>query len=102
MSGRTTTPTRACTAGRAYAAENRLPSAAVRVRPARSPTAAVRGGAGGRLSWSWHTAPVLPPGAVPRAAGRSVAGHLAGGLRTAAEDRRGDLATRLGQPLVLS
>src|SRR3954469_11112186 len=71
MSGSTTTPTRASSAGAAYAAENRVPSAEVRVSVPRSATSPVRGGAGGRLSWSWHMPTVLPPAPGARAPGPS-------------------------------
>src|SRR3954471_800152 len=92
MSGSTTTPTRASSAGAAYAAENWVPSAEVRVSVPRSATSPLRGGAGGRLSWSWHMASVLPPGSV---------GRLLRGLRYAAEHLRRDLPAGVGQPLVL-
>src|SRR4051812_24741556 len=54
MSGRMTTPTCGGGAGAGEAAENSLPSAAVSVRVPRSATSPEGGGAGGRLSWSWH------------------------------------------------
>src|SRR5215211_5174912 len=88
MSGRITTPTCAGSAGSATAAEKSVPSAAVSVRTPRSPTSPLRGGAGGRLSWSWHTA------------GSAVRGRI-GGARVAAEDLRRDLPPGVGQPLVL-
>src|SRR3954464_8043608 len=114
MSGSTTTPTRGSSAGAAYAAENAVPSAEVSVSVPRSATSPDRGGAGGRLSWSWHMPSVLPPvrpvrapggqpPAVPPgpAPGGSAPGALAGRRGTPAEHPRGHLATRLGQPLVL-
>src|SRR3954451_12916767 len=100
MSGSTTTPTRASSAGAAYAAENSVPSAEVRVSVPRSATSPIRGGAGGRLSWSWHMPTVLPPVRPVRAPG-SAAGDLAGRLGPAAEHPRGHLAARLGEPRVL-
>src|SRR4051794_19273340 len=93
MSGSTTTPTRASSAGAAYAAENAVPSAEVSVSVPRSATSPVRGGAGGRLSWSWHMPSVLPPGSV---------GRLSRGVGVPAEDRGGDLAPGLGQPVLLA
>src|SRR3712207_7737897 len=60
MSGRITTPTRGVSAGIATAAEKSVPSAAVRVSVPRSATSPMRGGAGGRLSGSWHMLLVLP------------------------------------------
>src|SRR3954452_1961495 len=100
MSGSTTTPTRGSSAGAAYAAENAVPSAEVSVSVPRSATSPDRGGAGGRLSWSWHMPKVLPPVRPVRAPG-SAAGDLAGRLGPPAEDPRGHLTARLGQPLVL-
>src|ERR1700709_2122847 len=102
MSGRITTAVRGCSAGAAYAAEKSVPSAAVRVRTPRSATSPERGGAGGRVSWSWHV-PAFYRSAwrsAPRAAG-SVPRGLAGRLRPAAEHLADDLPPRLGQPLVL-
>src|SRR4051795_2630208 len=104
MSGSTTTPTRASSAGAAYAAENGVPSAEARVSVPRSATSPDRGGAGGRLSWSWHMPSVLPrvcPGRAPGSGRGSVAGGLAGRFRPAAEHPRRGLSPRLGQPLVL-
>src|SRR3954471_7515907 len=89
MSGRITTPTRASAAGAAKAAATCVPSGTVSVRVPRSPTSPVRGGAGGRLSWSWHMPGVLPPRG------------LAGRLGPAAPDFGRDLAPGLGEPLVL-
>src|SRR3954452_5466661 len=106
MSGRITTPAPGLVAGSAYAAEKRVPSAAVRVVNPRSATSPLRGGAGGRLSWSWHMGRFYRP--APRRARRavapgrrSVAGGLARGFRPAAEDAGRHLATCLRQPLVL-
>src|SRR3954447_19605877 len=93
MSGSTTTPTRGSAAGAAYAAENAVPSAAVRVSVPRSATSPVRGGAGGRLSWSWHMPRVLPPRSVRR---------FPRGVGVTPEDLRGDLAAGVGQPVVLA
>ena len=70
-----------------------MPSAEVRVRVPRSATSPVRGGAGGRLSWSWHMPrfyrrpPSRPPGQ-PSAASSAA--------RVAAEHLGGDLAAGLG------
>src|ERR1700712_1360184 len=95
MSGNSTIPARASVAGAANAAENGVPSAEVRVRTPRSTTSPIRGGAGGRLSWSWHIPAFLPltedvvPGAPP------------GRRRVAAEDARGHLTARLREPFVL-
>src|SRR3954468_19821723 len=93
MSGSTTTPTRASSAGAAYAAENAVPSAEVSVSVPRSATSPDRGGAGGRLSWSWHMPTVLPR--------RSVR-HLLRRLGPAAEDGGGHVAASTGQPVVLT
>src|SRR3954451_12104303 len=71
MSGRITTPTRASAAGAAKAAATCVPSGTVSVRVPRSATSPVRGGAGGRLSWSWHMPTVLPPVPGARAPGPS-------------------------------
>src|SRR4051812_26467011 len=100
MSGRTTTPTRGGSAGAAYAAEKSVPSAAVSVRTPRSATSPVRGGAGGRLSWSWHMSAVLPPDGGGRPAG-SAARCLVGRARVPAEHPCGDLAARVSEPVVL-
>src|SRR4051794_3713358 len=100
MSGSTTTPTRGSSAGAAYAAENAVPSRAVRVSVPRSATSPDRGGAGGRLSWSWHMPAGLPAPCPVRAPG---AGLLEGGHRrgVAAEELGRDLPAHAGQPLVL-
>src|SRR5215218_8375227 len=92
MSGSTTTPARASPAGAAKAAENSVPSAAVSVRVPRSATSPVRGGAGGRLSWSWH---------MPTVVQRASVGRLRRGCRVAAEGPGGHLAAGPGDPLVL-
>src|SRR3954470_980080 len=102
MSGRITTPARASAAGAAKAAANSVPSAAVSVRVPRSATSPVRGGAGGRLSWSWHMPGVLPPAGLrrrPRV--HSVLAGLVGSLGASAEDGGGDVPAGVGQPVVL-
>src|SRR3954471_3797801 len=98
MSGRITTPTRAFPAGAAKAAEKSVPSAEVRVRTPRSATSPVRGGAGGRLSWSWHMPRFYRRPDLPAHSG---AGGVPRGLGVPAEDGRGHLAPGLGQPGVL-
>src|SRR3954447_10373994 len=99
MSGRMTTPTCGGGAGAAYAAENSLPSAAVRVRVPRSATSPERGGAGGRLSWSWHM-----PGFYRRPARSTRSGLLdvREHARVATERGGRDLAADLGEPAELA
>src|SRR5215211_2099744 len=98
MSGRITTPTCAGSAGSATAAEKSLPSAAVSVRVPRSATSPERGGAGGRLSWSWHMPRVYLR---PARSARSGVGDAGQHVRVAAEQLCGDLPADVGEPAVL-
>src|SRR5215212_2893418 len=101
MSGRITTPTCAGSAGSATAAEKSVPSAAVRVRVPRSATSPMRGGAGGRLSGSWHMVPFYRDrgGGTARGSALVAAG---GGLGRSPEHLGGHLAAGLGEPEVLA
>src|SRR3954469_13756426 len=101
MSGRTTTPTGGGSAGAAYAAEKSVPSAAVSVRTPRSATSPRRGGAGGRLSWSWHMRPVLLADGRARAVSPSAVGGSVRWLGFPAEHPGGHLPAGVGQPAVL-
>src|SRR3954463_14665480 len=98
MSGSSTMPTRAAPAGAAYAAATSVPSVEVRVSVPRSATSPLLGGAGGRLSVSWHMPRFYRGG---RPAARSGVGGGVGRSGGPAEDAGGALAAAVAQPVVL-